>query len=65
VANKAALMLFDVEKQGRGGRVVINVDRGQVQASIAVFETTNDSKGTCKRLAETLNRAIETTLNEG
>jgi len=64
MANKQALMLFDVKKDGRGGSVVIDVDRGQVQASICVFETTDDSKGSCKRLAESLNAAIETALNE-
>jgi hypothetical protein len=64
MANKQALMLFDAQKDGRGGRVTIALDRGQIQASICVFDTTDDSKGVCKRLAESLNAAIETALNE-
>ena len=56
-------MLFRAETDKRGARVVINVDRGQVQAAICVYETTDDTNGSCQRLADELNAAIEKALH--
>ena len=64
MANKEALMLFEYQKKGElGGRVVINVDRGMVQAKICVFEFSGDDKNcVCGKLADTLNDAIAAAL---
>ncbi len=64
MAVKEALMLFQFEKDGaRGGRVVIEVDRGMVKAKVCVFEFKGDDKTrVCGRLADALNAQVRAAL---